>query len=162
LKVTRWFWIQLVLFQALWLICVIGQNDWILLALMMLGVHFMFSPVAKQDVRVLSLALIGISIDATLTMTGVFEFGAFPFWLGLLWIGFSLSLGHSLGWLKKIPTVLLIPMAAVMGSVSYLGGWKLDAVELPFGVITSMLLLALIWACLLPLLLKLDTRLRSV
>ncbi|MBC8212981.1 MAG: DUF2878 domain-containing protein [Gammaproteobacteria bacterium] len=159
---TRWLWIQLVQFQALWLICVMGQNDLILLALLMIGVHFMFSPAVKQDMRVLPLALIGISIDATLALSGVFAFGAFPFWLGLLWAGFSLSLGHSLVWLKKIPTVLLIPMAAVMGPASYLAGWKLDAVELPFGVSTSMLLLALIWACLLPLLLKLDTRLRSV
>ena len=159
---TRWFWIQLVLFQALWLICVMGQNDWILLALMMIGLHFMFSPVFMHDLRVLPLALIGISIDATLALSGVYAFESFPFWLGLLWAGFSLSLGHSLVWLKKIPTVLLIPLAAVMGSASYLAGWKLDAVELPFGVSTSMLLLAFIWACLLPLMLKLDTRLRSV
>lgn len=161
-RFNRWFWVQLVLFQSLWLISVIGQNDWILIAATLITLHFIFTPDLRHDLRIIPLALIGITIDAILTLSGVFLFSTFPYWLVLLWLGFTLSLGHSLEWLKKIPVALLIPLGAIMGSASYLSGWKLEAVEMPLGATSSAMLLALVWAFLLPIMLKLDTRIRRI
>lgn len=161
-RFNQWFWVQLALFQSLWLISVIGQNDWILLAAIIIALHFILTPGLKQDLRIIPLALIGITIDATLTFSGVFSFSTFPYWLVFLWFGFVLSLGHSLQWLKKIPVSVLIPLGAIMGSASYLSGWKLEAVDLPMGVVSTAIVLAVVWALLLPLMLKLDTRIRSI
>ena len=161
-RFNRWFWVQLVLFQSLWLISVIGQNDWILIAATILILHMVFTPGLRQDLRIIPLALIGITIDAILTLSGVFSFSTFPYWLVFLWLGFTLSLGHSLEWLKNIPVAVLIPLGAIMGSASYLSGWKLEAVEMPLGATSTAILLALVWAFLLPIMLKLDTRLRRV
>ena len=161
-RFNQWFWVQLVLFQSLWLISVIGQNDWLLIAATLLGLHLFFTPGLKQDLRIIPLALIGIAIDAALTFIGVFSFSTFPYWLIFLWLGFVLSLGHSLEWLKKIPVSVLIPLGAIMGSASYLSGWKLDAVYLPMGVASTAIVLALVWSFLLPLMLKLDTSIRSI
>ncbi len=162
IKKMHWFWIQLLLFQCLWFIAVIGQNQWLLAGVVLLVLHFIFSNSRTRDWRVLPIAVIGMIMDALLTQLGVFEFNHFPFWLGLLWVGFILSLGHSLNWLNHLPRLLLIPIGAIAGTLSYLAGWKLDAVGLPMGVVQSITILAISWGMILPLLAVLNERIRRV
>lgn len=157
-----WFWIQFLWFQGLWLIAVIGQNQWLLAGVALLVLHFIFTNSRTRDWRVLPVAAIGMIMDALLTQFSVFEFNHFPFWLGLLWIGFILSLGHSLYWLNNLPRLLLIPIGAIAGTLSYLAGWKLDAVGLPMGLSQSISILAISWGILFPLLVVLDNRIRRV
>ena len=156
----QWFWIQFVIFQAIWLIAILGGNQWLALCLILLAIHFFVTPSRSQDWRVLPIALIGIVLDAGFTLVGLFEFDQFPVWLGLLWVGFILTLGHSLAWLRKLPRLALVPIGAVAGTASYLAGWRLDAVELPFGMGASAAALAVAWALLLPVLVILDDRIR--
>lgn len=156
----RWLWLQLIQFQCLWLIAILGQNDWLLLALLILLSHFIFTNTRRLDWRVLPLALFGIVMDTGLSMLGVFEFDQIPFWLALLWVGFVLSLGHSLYWLNHLPRLFLIPIGAIVGTLSYLAGWRLDAVSLPMGVMYSSLILAVSWAAILPLLVVLNANIR--
>ena len=155
-----WFWSQLIAFQLLWFSAVIGGNEWLIIPLTLIALHFIFSPSRGGDWRVIPIALIGMSADAVLTWAGVFAFDSFPYWLGLLWIGFVLTLGHSMAWLRKIPVALLVPMGALAGTASYLAGWKLQAVDLPLGLTWSVVALSVLWACLLPALVRLDSKLR--
>ena len=157
----RWFWTQLIAFDLLWLVAVAGGNPWIPLGAAILALHFWLTPSRSADLKVLPIALIGISLDAILTLTGVFAFSSTPYWLGLLWIGFVLNFGHSLAWLRKLPRFTLVPIGAAAGSLSYLAGWKLEAVELPMGVMPTVLALSVTWAVLFPLLVLLDSRIRS-
>lgn len=157
---SRWQWIQLVAFQGYWLLAVVGGNGGIGLILLLLLLHFYLTPSRRADGRVLLLALIGIGSDALLTRLGVFHFDAMPFWLGLLWLGFVLTLGHSMSWLRRLPWYALAPVGAVAGMASYMAGWKLGAVTLPLGPGLSILILLGVWAGLLPLLVALDQTFR--
>lgn len=158
----RWFWIQFVIFQALWLVAIIGGNAWLALAIALLAIHFIATPSRQQDWRVLPIALIGIAVDTALTLGGVFQFEQVPFWLGLLWVAFVLTLGHSLAWLRQLPQVALFPIGALAGVVSYLAGWRLGAVELPLGLTITTIALGAVWALLLPTLVTLDRKIRRI
>lgn len=158
---SKWQWAQLLVFEGFWLLAVMGQNTtaW-LLGLLLLG-HFIFTPSRTNDVRVLSLALLGLAMDGLLTWSGVFVFAQWPWWLVLLWCGFVLTLGHSMRWLARLPWWGLVLAGAIAGPSSYLAGWRLEAVTLPLGVSISLLILVPLWALLLPLLVQLDKRVRK-
>lgn len=153
-----WFWFQFLIFQALWLVAILGGNEWLALCLILLAIQLFASP--SKDWRVMPIALVGISVDTLLTLAGLFQFDQFPVWLGLLWIGFILTLGHSLAWLQRLPRLSLAPIGAIAGTASYLAGWRLGAVDLPLGLLPSSAALALAWAILLPALVTLDNRIR--
>lgn len=157
----NWQLAQLISFQIFWLVSVIGQNKWIWIAALLLIAHFVFSPTRKTDLLVLPLALIGMTVDGLLILSGIFQFDTLPLWLGIIWLGFILTLGHSLKWLRKLPLVALIPIGALAGTSSYLAGWKLGAVSLPEGLLASSLTLIIIWSGLLPLFVKLDNSIRT-
>ncbi|MBM7454343.1 hypothetical protein HNR62_000167 [Oceanisphaera litoralis] len=157
---SKWQWTQLLAFEGFWLLAVAGQNSWSLLTVLLLGLHFVFTPSRRADIRVLWLALLGMLVDLLLTLMGVFVFEQWPLWLGLLWVGFVLTLGHSLHWMRQFSCWLLMITGALAGASSYLAGWKLGAVSLPLGFWTSAVILALLWSALLPLLVRLDQRLR--
>jgi hypothetical protein len=156
----RWIWLQLIAFQLLWFSAVLGRNDWLLLSLLLIALHFAFSPSGRSDWRVLPIALIGIAADALLTASGVFRFDGMPLWLALIWVGFVLSLGHSLAWLRRLPLFALAPLGALAGSASYIAGWRLDAIDLPLGLTASIIALAILWSILLPVLVRLDFYIR--
>ena len=156
----KWVLIQFLVFQALWFIAVLGGNQWLVAAALLLALHFWLTPSRAADWRVLPIALLGIMLDSVLTLVGVFEFESIPLWLGLLWLGFVLTLGHSLAWLNNLPRIMLAPIGAIAGCLSYLAGWKFDAVGLPLGVMYSSLTLAICWGLMLPALVVLDNRIR--
>ncbi len=157
---SKWFWAQLIAFQLLWFSAVIGRNEWIILPLLFIAAHLIFTPSRATDWRVIPIALIGITADAILTWSGILVFDTLPLWLGLVWIGFVLTLGHSMSWLRKLPTLVLVPLGAVAGTASYLAGWRLEAVQLPMGLAWSVATLAILWAIMLPLLVQLDYKIR--
>ncbi|WP_445400080.1 DUF2878 domain-containing protein [Zobellella sp. An-6] len=157
---SRWQWIQLLAFEGFWLLAVAGQNRWLALTALLLAIHFVFTPSRRADMRVLVLAALGLGVDTGLVWSGVFAFAGWPWWLALLWMGFVLTLGHSLVWLRRFSPGLLALTGALAGASSYLAGWKLGAVQLPLGLWASSAILVPIWAVLLPLLVRLDQRLR--
>ncbi|WP_417605039.1 DUF2878 domain-containing protein [Oceanimonas baumannii] len=159
---SAWQWTQLIAFEGFWLLAVAGQNAWAWLALCLLLIHFLFTPSRRADLRVLWLAGLGCGVDALLTFGGVFSFSHWPLWLGVLWAGFVLTLGHSLVWLRRFSLPWLALFGAGAGASSYLAGWKLEAVVLPLGFWPSALILGVIWSGLLPLLVMLDRRLRRI
>lgn len=156
-----WLIVQAVCFQAIWFASVLGGNSWLLLSLILLGIHFSLSPDRNNDLKVISLGLIGLSVDTCLSFAGVFQFEQTPFWLFLLWYGFALNLGHSMGFLRKLKPWLVMLIGAAGGSYSYLLSWKLGAVALPLGPLVSGCIIAISWALLLPILLKADIYLRG-
>lgn len=151
---SKWQWSQLIGFQCFWLLAVVGQNSSTALLCLLLLSHFVFTPSRAQDARVLLLAGLGISVDFLLSLSGVFVFNQPPFWLGLLWLGFVLTLGHSMGWLSRLKWPWLMVIGALSGPSSYLAGWRLEAVTLPLGISTTLFILVPIWALLLPLLIR--------
>lgn len=145
-----------VLFQIGWFACVLGaQRPWLLLgALACLAVHLRWVAQDSYEWRVLlRVAACGWVLDTSLLHLGLFDFTGnrvmLPIWLALLWLLFASTLRHSLGWTAQ-PWWLSSLFGAVGGPLAYLGGVKLANISLPLGSWPSMLVLALIWALLLP------------
>ena len=156
----RWLFIQMGLFQLLWLGAVLGQNQALIVLVILLSLHFYLSPNRAADLRILPLGLVGFGLDLTLMSLGVFQFAEFPLWLLFLWFGFALSLGNSLAWVKQLPLLATIPLGAVMGALSYVAGYKLEVVAFPLGELATFVLLIAIWGVVFPAGLRVDTAVR--
>jgi hypothetical protein len=149
-------------FQLLWLIAVLGQNQLIPVLLLFIGLHFWWSPEAREDLCLLPLALVGLAGDGLLIAFNVLAFEQTPYWLVGLWTGFVLTLGHSLAWLGRLPLVARLGIGASAGALSYVAGWRMGAVHFPqpFGLTVAWLWLH--WAVLIPLLFWLSEKSRGM
>ncbi|PJG58284.1 DUF2878 domain-containing protein [Aeromonas cavernicola] len=147
-----WQWAHLLGFNLYWLLAVKWQQPGPLLVLLL--AHFLFSPSRQRDWRLLAIAVAGGLLDLSLWQLGLFHFTAgFPLWLMLLWIGFALTLAHGMRWLLPMSRWQQALVGAVGGTMSYLAGAAMGAVQLPWGTANSALLLAVIWSGWLPVLL---------
>ena len=112
--------------------------------------------------RVLPCAALGMGVDFTLAMTGVFDFGAslFPLWMVCLWFVFPTVLPRAMVFLGEgawLPIIL-----GAIAPANYLAGAKFGAVTLPLGDVTTMLILVPLWMVMLPLMVKFSQRELSV
>jgi hypothetical protein len=155
------FWAQAIGFQLLWFNAILGQNQWLLLGIGLLLCSVAFSPKRNADLKLWPLALVGLAGDALLTLTGVFVFEQFPLWLGTIWLGFVFTLNHSMLWLQRLQRPFQAMIGAIAGTLSYLAGARLGAVDLPNGQGITALVLAAYWAALLPGLLMMSRRLTA-
>ncbi|MCO4821621.1 MAG: DUF2878 domain-containing protein [Flavobacteriaceae bacterium] len=148
--------INFILFQSLWLSCIIGaayQNIWpatiCLTALMLL----FLLPKYKNGNDILFIytsVTLGFLLDSLLAYTGLIEyklnFGltqTAPLWILFLWIGFALTLNHSMSWLLNKPKLgtLFITIGAPL---SYFSAEKLNAIKIN-QTLTTLLLVSLLW-----------------
>ena len=156
-----WRWFQAVSFQIIWPTTVLGGNQWLILPLCILLLHFILSPCRQKDLQIMALALMGIATDMALMQLGVFVFSEWPLWLLVLWFAFVLNFGHSLAFLRRLQVIWLILIGAVGGCYAYLASWKLGAVELPLGLWATSCILLVLWAIIFPLLVKADLYIRE-
>ena len=112
--------------------------------------------------RVLPCAALGMGVDFTLAMTGVFDFGTslFPLWMVCLWFVFPTVLPRAMAFLGE-GTWRPIILGAI-APANYLAGAKFGAVTLPLGDVTTMLILVPLWMVMLPLMVKFSQRDLSV
>ena len=160
-------------YQLVWLACVTGASAgraWLGVAasLAFSGATLMFGGRRSADLRTLAIAApLGFGLDSILVSSGWLAyaspgpFGAIaPLWVGAIWLSFASTLNHSLAFLR--------PRRALSGLLGLTGGplayWSASRA---FGVIefaqpfsTTLVVLGLCWAALLPLCFTLDTRSR--
>ena len=112
--------------------------------------------------RVLPCAALGMGVDFTLAMTGVYDFGAslFPLWMVCLWFVFPTVLPRAMAFLGE-GTWRPIILGAI-APANYLAGAKFGAVTLPLGDVTTTLILVPLWMVMLPLMVKFSQRELSV
>ncbi|MCC6076586.1 DUF2878 domain-containing protein [Pseudomonas sp. GCM10022188] len=153
------------LFQLGWFACVLGAQRPALLPVAgaCLLAHFALVEHRRGELKVVGAAtLAGCALDSLLLNLGVLDFAGdgrvLPPWLAMLWALFATTLGHSLAWSAR-PWWLGSLLGALGGPLTYLLGARLAGVGLPLGLWPSLLLLALIWALLVPLLHGLRLRL---
>ncbi len=143
-----------------------NQYWWVVVALIIAHILFVGESLTELAV-VLVTALAGIITDSLLALFGVYIFsgsGQFlpiPFWLILLWYAFASTLRHSLAYLSKHYR-LAAGLGAVGGTLSYVAGMKLQAVTFGLAFYPTVLLLACIWACLMPVIFLLCQRVEAV
>ncbi len=148
-------------FQLLWLSCVLGGNRWLWLPLLLIAGHlYLHRSQWRQELAIAPLAVVGLAVDVGLTAAGIYQFDHTPFWLLALWLGFVYTLDASMVWLRKLPLAALAGFGVVGGTSSYLAGERLGAVVIATPLLHSVAIIALCWAVLLPLLVRLDLALR--
>jgi hypothetical protein len=153
---TLWQWFQPVSFQIMWLTLILGGNTWLAVSVAILVAHFVLSPSRSEDFKILLLAFVGFSADLIMAHLGFFIFNQWPLWLLILWAAFVLNLGHSMRFLRRLKLIYLMNIGALGGAYAYWVSWKLGAVEWPYGTALTVVLVAAIWAIILPLFVKVD------
>lgn len=156
---NTWIWFQPISFQIIWLTTILGGNQYVAFAIGLLCVHYLFSPQRKKDLLITPLAIVGFCIDLILTNLGMFQFSEWPFWLLVLWIAFVLNFGHSLKFLRNFNIYALVILGALGGCYAYWASWKLNAVVWPNDTIITCVVIACLWAIILPSLVKCEYRL---
>ena len=140
-------------FNAVWFSAVVGRDAYLLLPVILLMGHFMFVSDKQKDIMQAALiAPIGISIDSTLSFFGFYVFAndaLMPLWLCFLWLAFALSVSRSLFFLSRYPVVAML-VGGVGGTMSYFAGSKLGAVTFGEPAINSVMVIATVWAVILP------------
>lgn len=153
---TRINLLNFIWFQAIWILTIVFQYQFLWLALVLFIIHFFVSSQPRLDgITAASVACIGVIVDGGLAWIEVFIFPEsyislpVPLWLVVLWGAFALALRYSLHYLhSSVP--LCVIFGAVFGPLSYYAGARLGAVQFGPSVWQSLLVLAAIWGILLP------------
>ncbi|WP_181389771.1 DUF2878 domain-containing protein [Leucothrix pacifica] len=150
--------INVVIFQLAWFSAALLKDNAIIVMLLLLVIHMIMTTKRQVDIYTVMLILpIGIASELLLLSTGLLSYQSqliLPVWMVLLWVHLSLSLNHSLEWMQKIPVVWQSVLAALAGAGSYAAAANLGAINLPGSQVTSLLLIALVWALQLPFMMK--------
>ena len=164
--------VNFIAFQAGWFACVLGAANglpWLgsLLVCLIVALHIRSADRPNHELQLLVLAVVlGLVFDSLLVSSGWVRYpsgmmiaGIAPYWILAMWALFSTTLNLSMGWLKS-SLVLASVMGAVFGPLSYLAGERLGAIVL-VDVQSSMIMLAVIWALVMPILIFAANRFES-
>ena len=164
--------VNVILFQAAWFASVLGAAKemlWLgpLAMLPTLAIHLALQEDRKGEVKLLLAAgLLGFLFDSAFVAGGVFTplrhlfpHPLSPPWMICLWLNFAATLNVSMAWLRD-RYILAAAFGAVGGPLAYYSGAKLGATEaLPTTI--GMLLLAIGWGVMTPLLVRLAAAFRG-
>ncbi|UZE97773.1 DUF2878 domain-containing protein [Alkalimarinus alittae] len=128
---TQHIVINAVLFQCCWFLAIFSEWYWAVMPLLLMILHnYLISPRKLNELKTVAvIAFSGITIDTLFKVSGIHSFGdvlllterSVPIWLCVLWVGFALTVNHSLNWLVK-KTPLFIVGCAIAGPMSYSAG----------------------------------------
>lgn len=152
-RFSETIWFNALWFQSTWFCTVLGRDSLLPLAVAMIVLHLaLVRDVWRELLPLSTIAAIGISVDATLSYTGVFQFSGgvlVPLWLCCLWLAFATTLTRSLAWLGSrrgwaaAAGFLVIPL-------NYWAGQRLGAVTFPQPLGITLGIMAVTWAVMLP------------
>jgi len=159
--------INMIGFNAVWFASVLGAasgRHWLgpLSLAVFLVVHLRLNgPWRNEVVLALIAGAIGFGLDTLLIATGMFEPVRWilpaplsTVWLVMMWVNFALILNVSLKRLQEMP-LLAVVLGALGGPGAYFGGVRLGALEFGESLWVTLLVLAVAWAVVTPMLLRL-------
>ena len=158
---------NLLAFKIAWVLSVVGaatQMPWLgpIAVLVALALHLRAARKPFEEVLlVLSCALLGARFDSFLVVAGwvSYKAGIFsdylaPYWIITMWMLFATTLNVSMRWLRG-KTMLAVLIGFIGGPASYLGGQAIGSVIL-IDEIAGLIALAIGWAVIMPLLIRLS------
>lgn len=147
---------NIVSFKLLWFILVVFQDKAAVPAILILMLLNLWHPNKDEAWKSLfGIAFIGIVIDSTLSLIGIFNFEnqfawfPIPLWLVLLWLAFAMTLPYGFAFISKY-AILTQAIIGGLGSFSYLVGRNLDAVSYGYSSIATQSLLIVMWGISIP------------
>lgn len=148
--------INIVWYQALWFVAILGRESYEWLLALLIALHFAITPHWRSDLKtMLVCGGIGITIDSLLSSFGVYVFNPMPstlpipLWLMSIWLGFSCTLLHSFTFFMIRPFLGTVIVAAA-APFSYLAGVRFGAVSFGFETTISMVIIAAAWLMIMP------------
>jgi hypothetical protein len=167
--------INAVMLKIVWISCVWGGATgywWLGVAAVAVFAAWQIprSPRPLAEIKLAAIAaMVGLVVDTAYIRTGLLAYPApgpwqavAPIWILALWIGFALSLNHSLAWLKGRPMGAAL-MGGIAGPFSFWFGatsWKAAEFVAPTPLVLAVL--AFVWALIIPALVAVAERLHSV
>ena len=141
-------------YQAIWLSAVLWGNVGAAAGCVIILFLFTISERRRDDFRMVwSLILLGLLVDGSLHQLDFFTFTTtgwpIPFWLLVIWAGLAMTIHHSLAWLKERLFLAAI-FGGIGGPAAYWAGTRLGAAAFNWSLSTSLLLMAVIWSLILP------------
>lgn len=165
--------VNFLLFQLAWFACVLGAANampyvGVLVTILVVGWHLFKAHKPKSEATLILIAMaIGATFDQLMVSTQLVDYvnhgwgnsmlnaHLVPIWIIALWAGFTTSLNVSLKWMRH-KTIIAILFGAIGGPLAYFAAQKLGAVTLVS--VNSYVALAIGWAIITPLLLKLSEK----
>ncbi len=160
-------------FQAGWFSSVLGAANgvpWLgpVVFLLVLGLHMRHSRRPLDEVGlVIACGVVGTWFDSILVAfgwvsypSGQWHAALAPYWIVTMWMLFATTLNLSLRWLRGRP-LLAVALGAVGGPTTYLAGQKLGGMQF-VDPVAAAIALALGWAAMMPLLVRLSTELDGI
>ena len=162
-------------YQAVWFACVGGAASGLAWLGVVAALVFAIATLAlagrrAADLRTLAIVLpLGFLVDSSLVAFGWISYSPAgpaqalaPVWIAALWLAFSFTLNHSLAFLRPHRALsALVGLAG--GPLAYWGASKaFGVIEFAQPALTTLVVMGLCWAALLPLLFLLDRPARLV
>ncbi len=157
-------------FNLAWLATVLGAAEglpWAGPAALLVFAAFQLpaSSRPRYDVTaILVFVTAGLVVDSFWSVTGLVQYASAwpsdilaPVWLVALWGSFSLTLGHSLAWIRRRPVAAAV-LGGIGGGFSYWVGAGLGAVQPNISAELYGVLVGLSWAVVFPALISLTAR----
>jgi hypothetical protein len=161
--------VNAILYELGWACCVLGAA-WGFpllgagLALLLVLIHLWLASERVAELRLIGVAiLLGVVVDSSQQAFGVFSFKPdalglwLPIWVFVIWAQFATLFHYALSWLAGRPFVAVL-FGLIGGPLAYGGGIRLGAAEFGPNPMQSLLILALVWALVVPLLAWLSSR----
>lgn len=160
--------VNITLYQMGWFCCVLG-GAWGhpvaggLLALLLVGVHLLLASSRKSEAQLILVAcLLGVIIDSTQQALGFFIFKTepewplwLPFWVFVIWAQFATLFHYALYWLQG-RYLLAATFGLFGGPLAYGAGIRMGAASFGQNPIATIIVLALVWAMVTPVLSRLS------
>lgn len=153
-------------FTIVWFCCAFSaKNENFLLAIIPTTIYIIIhlQIVSKKKVvelKLISLSLfLGIIVDSLLSWLGIVKYAGSwenfpnlsPIWILCMWIGFASQIFHSLKFLRG--RFLLIGFYGILAPLAYIGGEKIQAVQVSAGM-ANMVIISALWVISLVILFK--------
>jgi len=149
--------VNAVLFQGIWFSIMMFEQRGLLFFLSALVLQFLYQRrVVGKAISVslpVKLFVFGVLMDFSFISLGFFSFPAnevnpgitdvrlfdMPVWLVVLWLGFVLTLQHSLQWIRAKKYVCMMAFS-LFGTMSYVAGRRFDVIQFSNEMILCLLL----------------------
>ena len=170
----NWYFARnLLLFQVVWFVAAIGAArgaSWPgLIAGMLVVGHHVASTKDRAPIQGIAYTgALGAFAESALVATGMLRYSApwptdalAPAWIVVLWLAFATTINASRKALRSVSRVMLIPLGAALGPLSYLAGERLGALTLADPRWISLVATAVVWGAAFPILISMSERLEA-
>lgn len=142
-------------FNVAWLVCILGGSTIAVpVAVLVITIHLKFFSNHKQEILLIaSVVIIGFGLDNMLIRTGLLiapDNSLWPpLWLISLWGLFATTLNHSMKWFHN-HVVVSVVLGGIAGTMTYLAGTRLTDFSLKQPLLTTLVVIFLLWCFIFP------------